>query len=47
MCRFVLDPEEEARAQRIGNGTEKGRAVPLEHLERIKPIIDQNGEEQI
>jgi import inner membrane translocase subunit TIM54 len=47
MRRFVLDPEEEARAQRIGNGTEKGRAVPVEDLERVKPIIDQNGEEQI
>ena len=42
MRRFVLDPEEEARAQRIRNGTEKGRAVPLEDLERVKPIIDQN-----
>jgi import inner membrane translocase subunit TIM54 len=47
MRRFVLDPEEEARAQRIGNGTEKGRAVLPEDLERVKPIIDQNGEEQI
>jgi import inner membrane translocase subunit TIM54 len=42
MCRFVLDPGEEARAQRIGQGTEKGRAVPAEDLESAKPIIDPN-----
>jgi hypothetical protein len=42
MCRFVLDPGEEARAQRIGQGTEKGRAVPVEDLESAKSIIDLN-----
>ena len=46
MCRFVLDPEEEARAQRIGNGKEKGRAVPVEDLEELKPIIDPSGNHQ-
>lgn len=40
MCRFVLDPEEEARAQRIGQGTEKGRALSVQDLEKIKPIVD-------
>jgi mitochondrial import inner membrane translocase subunit TIM54 len=42
MSRFVLDPEEEARAQRIGQGTEKGRAVPVDDLEKAKPVIDQS-----
>jgi import inner membrane translocase subunit TIM54 len=42
MCRFVLDPEEEARARRIGQGTENGRAVPVEDLENAKTIIDPN-----
>jgi import inner membrane translocase subunit TIM54 len=46
MCRFVLDPEEEARAQRIGQGTEKGRAVPMVDLEKIKPVVDQSGQDQ-
>jgi mitochondrial import inner membrane translocase subunit TIM54 len=40
MCLFVLDPEEEVRAQRIGQGTEKGRAVEVEDLENVKPIVD-------
>ena len=43
MCRFVLDPEEEGRAQRIGQGTEKGRAIPVEDLEQLKPIVDLSG----
>lgn len=42
MCRFVLDPEEEARARRIGQGTESSRAVPVEDLENAKTIVDPN-----
>ena len=46
MCRFVLDPEEEARAQRIDNGTEKGKAVLAEDLEKLKPTIEPSGNHQ-
>ena len=46
MCRFVLDPEEEARAQRIGTGSEKGRAVPVEDLEQLKPIVEPREDQQ-
>ena len=40
MRRFELNPDEEARAQRIGAGQEKGRAVPMEDLRAIKPKVD-------
>lgn len=41
MSLFILDSEEEARAQRIGQGTEKGRAIPQEDLTTVKPVVDQ------
>ena len=40
MRRFELDPDEEARAQRIGAGVERTRAVPVEDLRSVKPKID-------
>ena len=39
MRRFELDPEEEARANRIGSGNEKGRAVPAADLDKMKVVI--------
>ncbi|RMZ80431.1 hypothetical protein DV737_g2984, partial [Chaetothyriales sp. CBS 132003] len=39
MRRFELEPEEEARAARIGQGTEKGRTMPLLELDKQASII--------
>ncbi len=39
MSKFTIDPEEEARASRLGQGIERGRAIPIEDLEKVKPIF--------
>ncbi len=39
MRRFELDPEEEARARRIGAGEEKGRAIPGADLDKVEVVI--------
>lgn len=39
MRKFELEPEEEERAKRIGEGLEQGRAVPVQDLRQEKPII--------
>ena len=39
MRRFQLEPEEEARAARIDRGEEKGRAIPVDDLEKQESII--------
>jgi mitochondrial import inner membrane translocase subunit TIM54 len=39
MRKFELDPDEEARARRIGNGEEKGRAIPPPDESEKKVVI--------
>ena len=39
MRKFELDPEEEARARRIGSGEEKGRAIPQQDLDKQEIVI--------
>lgn len=39
MRKFELEPEEEARAGRIGSGQEKGRAIVMQKLDEQKSII--------
>lgn len=39
MRRFVLDPEEEARADRLLSGVEKPRLIPIQDLRAQKPIL--------
>lgn len=45
MRRFVLDPEEEARANRIASGAEQSRAVPVHDLRAEKVIVGDIDEE--
>jgi import inner membrane translocase subunit TIM54 len=39
MRKFTLDPEEEERAERIGSGAEKTRAIPVHDLSAEKVVI--------
>lgn len=45
MRRFELDPEEEARANRIASGAEQTRAVPVQDLRAEKVVVDNIDEE--
>ena len=39
MRKFELDPDEEARARRLANGEEKGRAVPAADLDKVEVVV--------
>jgi import inner membrane translocase subunit TIM54 len=45
MRRFVLEPEEEARAKRIASGAEQSRAVPIQDLRAEKVVLGDIDEE--
>lgn len=46
MRRFTLEPEEEARANRIANGAEQSRAVPIQDLRAEKVVLGDISEEE-
>ena len=46
MRRFELSPEEETRAERIGRGEEKGLALPVEDLRKLKVTVGELSDEE-
>ncbi|KEF56080.1 uncharacterized protein A1O9_07661 [Exophiala aquamarina CBS 119918] len=46
MRRFALQPEEEARANRIASGAEQSRAVPIQDLRAEKVVLGDISEEE-